>query len=162
MATMLDALGAPALPRSNGRGLLRLLASPSERAGWDDEAFSEYCTDEGWYCRMIRRGDWKLSYYHGHEPQLFNLRDDPGEQGDRARDRGCWPVRDDLVARVLDGWDPERIAAIMAAKRTDNHILDAWVRQTQPVDQYRWDMRSDMNKFDEGDRRVESDHRREP
>ena len=52
---------------------------------WDDVAFSEYCSDEfcpegGCYQRMVRRGDWKLIYYHGQPPQLFNLRDDPAEE----------------------------------------------------------------------------------
>lgn len=148
MATMLDALGAPPLPRSNGRSMLGLLTSAGQ-ASWDDEAFSEYCTDDGWYCRMVRRGDWKLCHYHGHEPQLFNVRDDPGEQVDRARDPSCRPIRDELTARVLDGWDPERIAAAMAKKREDNRILHAWARRTQPVDQYRWAMTPEMNYLDD-------------
>ena len=61
-ATMLDALGAPALPNSRGRSVLPLLRE--EGTEWEDIAFSEYCTDDGCYHRMIRSGDWKLNYYH--------------------------------------------------------------------------------------------------
>ena len=56
---------------------------------WDDLAFSEYCDDlfgppGGCYQRMVRRGDWKLIYYHGEPSQLFNLAEDPDETHDRA------------------------------------------------------------------------------
>ncbi len=30
--------------------------------------------------RMLRSGRWKLIYYHGYEPQLFDLEEDPAEQ----------------------------------------------------------------------------------
>ena len=50
---MLDALGAPPLPRSRGRSLLPLIGAPggsgrpSDRAAvdWEDVAFVEHCTD---------------------------------------------------------------------------------------------------------------------
>ena len=76
-ATMIDALDAPALPNSRGRSVLPLLRE--EGAEWEDIAFSEYCTDESCYHRMIRSGDWKLNYYHGQPSQLFNLKEDPAE-----------------------------------------------------------------------------------
>ncbi len=50
---------------------------------------------------MIRAGDWKLVYYHGQPPQLFNLAEDPGELIDRADDTDCQAVRTELTARVL-------------------------------------------------------------
>ena len=84
-ATVLDGLDAPALPGSPGRSVLPLL----DGASWDDEAFSEYCSDEAWappdgcYQRMIRRDQWKLACYHGPgtavDLQLFNLKEDPDE-----------------------------------------------------------------------------------
>ena len=43
-ATMLDALGCPALPNSRGRSLLPVLKDP-DHAAWDDVAFSELCYD---------------------------------------------------------------------------------------------------------------------
>jgi len=151
MATMLEALGAPPLPLGIGRGLLPLLTQPGARASWDDLAFSEYCTDEGSYHRMVRRGPWKLNYYHGQEPQLFQLQDDPAELHDLAQDPALGELRRELTALVLTDWDPERIAAVMALKREEGRLLTDWARQMRPADQYRWDLRPDMNWLDERD-----------
>ena len=145
-ATMLDALGAPALPNSRGRSLLPLLLSAD--APWDDTTFSEYCTDEGCFHRMIRSGDWKLNYYHGQEPQLFNLAEDPDELLDRAQDPACRQVRERLTHAVLEGWDPEAISRKMRMKLADIKILEAWARNTQPEDQYHWALLPEMDYLD--------------
>ena len=144
-ATMLDALGAPPLPDSRGRSLMSLMQDPD--AGWEDIAFSEYCND-GRLTRMVRRGPWKLNYYHGYEPQLFHLDQDPQEMNDLAHDPGCQSVREELTALVLGGWDPERIAQEMAARDADLEILTAWARRTDPVERYRWDLRPEMDYLD--------------
>ena len=157
-ATLLDALGAPPLPNSPGRSVLGLISDVRATPEWEDVAFSEYCADEyvpaaidngRTYQRMIRLGDWKLIYYHGMAPQLFNLAEDPGEQTDRAADPGCRAIGDELTARILAEWNPELVAAKMAALRTDNRVLRAWAQQTNPPDQYRWDLRPEMNYLDE-------------
>ena len=145
-ATMLDALDAPALPNSRGRSVLPLLRE--EKVEWEDIAFSEYCTDDGCYHRMIRNGDWKLNYYHGQPPQLFNLREDPAELHDRAGDVACRAVQETLTQQVLDGWDAEDIAAKMETKRAGAKILAGWGRQTQPADQYRWNLLPEMDYLD--------------
>jgi len=59
----------------------------------------------GW--RTIRRGDWKLTYVPGYEPELFNLTEDPDEWCNRAADPACAAARADLEARVLDNWAPD-------------------------------------------------------
>ena len=154
-ATMLEALGAPSLPNARGRNVLGLLRHDDTE--WEDIAFSEYCTYEG--CpdnigiqsnlhRMIRRDEWKLNYYHGQEPQLFNLADDPDELLDRAQDKSCRKIRERLTAEVLDGWDPEAIAEKMAQKRTDLEIIRAWAEHTKPKDQFRWERRPEMDYLD--------------
>ena len=143
---MIDALDAPALPNSRGRSVLPLLQD--EGAEWEDIAFSEYCTDEGCYHRMLRSGDWKLNYYHGQPPQLFNLKEDPVELHDRAGDSKCQEVLERLTQQVLEGWAPESIAAKMKAKRADAKILADWGRQTQPAEQYRWNLLPEMDYLD--------------
>ncbi len=152
-ATILDALGAPALPHSHGRSLLGL-ASADPPTEWEDLAFCEYCSDEyapegGCYQRMIRRGDWKLIYYHGQPSQLFNLAADPHELNDLAHDPAYAQVREDLTAQVLVGWDPEAIKAKMAARKKDNAILREWACRTDPPEQYRWDLKPEMNYLEE-------------
>lgn len=148
-ATILDALGAPPLPASHGRSLLGLMRG--ESVVWQDRAFSEYCTDEGCTHRMVREGDWKLNYYHGQEPQLFNLREDPEELHDRAQDPACRRVRAELTAFVLDGWDPDVVAARVQQKRADVELLTAWAHHTRPMETYRWPLRPEMDYLDEPD-----------
>ena len=168
-ATVLDAIGAPELPRSRGRSFLGLLRESG--TPWDDVAFSEYCTDStsealagglrstlpdagrnGWQHRMVRRGDWKLVYYRGMEPQLFNLKEDPGEMHDLAADPGYRTVRNDLVFEVLEGWDPEAVALEMAAAQSDLQIMKSWAQNVQPPDTHRWGLRPEMSYLDpEGD-----------
>lgn len=145
-ATMLEALGAPPLPNARGRSVLELLRHGDTE--WEDLAFSEYCTYEDCLHRMIRRDEWKLNYYHGQEPQLFNLAEDPDELQDRAQDPNCQEIRERLTAEVLDGWDPEAVAEKMAEKRADLEIIRSWAEHTKPNDQFRWDRRPEMDYLD--------------
>ncbi len=145
-ATMLDALEAPPLPNSHGRSVLPLCRD--EKSDWDDVAYSEYCTDDGCYHRMIRRDEWKLNYYHGQPSQLFNLREDPDELHDSSKDPNCKGILTELTQRVLLEWNPELIAEQMAAKREDTRIIGRWTRNTQPEDQYRWKLLPEMDYLD--------------
>ncbi len=158
-ATMLDALNCPPLPHSRGRSLLNLLRHP-DATEWEDVAFSEFCLDSAGgggpagssgalRQRMVRRGPWKLNYYYGHPCQLFNLEEDPRETHDRAADPAYKEIVDQLTGEVLDGWDPNYIAARMEAKRRDNQILSQWANKVQPPDQYRWTLLPEMDYLDE-------------
>lgn len=165
-ATMLDALDAPALPNADGQSFLGLVSELRNTPNWHDTAFSEYCADQYTpgspqypeespelpaicFHRMVRQNidgvAWKLIYYHGDDPQLFNLTDDPAEVNDLAQDKAYQTVREQLVSRVLDGWNPDEIDVTMAAKRSDNQILSAWARNTSPAESHRWDLRPEMN-----------------
>ena len=154
---MLDALGCPALPNSRGRSVLPLLAAKKRRVGRTSLS-SEFCQDaagaggpfpaEGIFQRMIRRGPWKLNYYHGQPCQLFDLQADPRECCDLAADPAHQETLAALKAEVLDGWDPEWIAARMAALRADRPILAAWGRTVQPPDQCRWKLDPAMDYLD--------------
>ena len=145
-ATMLEALGAPPLPNARGRSVLNLVRDSDTE--WENLAFSEYCTYEDCLHRMIRQDEWKLNYYHGQEPQLFNLAEDPDELSDRAQDADCREIREQLTAKVLEGWDPEAVAEKMAQKRADIEIIRAWAEHTKPKDQFRWDRRPEMDYLD--------------
>ena len=145
-ATLLAALGAPELPNSHGRNLMPLL---QDREGaWEDIAFSEYCTNEGAQQRMVRREEWKMVYYHGQEPQLFNLAEDPYEMDNRAGDPGCRRLREELRREILRGWNPDDILHKMRAMRDDTRLLIEWASKTRPADQYRWTLLPEMDYLD--------------
>lgn len=156
-ATLLDAMGCPALPHSHGRSLLPLLQG-QPGAVWDDVAISEFCLDaagsggpfpeEGVFQRMIRRGPWKLNYYHGQPCQLFNLEEDPRETRDLAADPNHGAVRARLLQEVLEGWNPEWIRGRLAAMRQDRNVLAGWARHVRPADRFRWDLRPEMDYLD--------------
>jgi hypothetical protein len=153
-ATMLDALDAPALPGAQGRSFLAVARSPS--APWLDETVSEYCTDESpaWtggmavQTRMLRQGRWKLNYYHGYDPQLFDLEADPAEQDDLGTSRAHATVRQGMLHRLLADWDPEAVRRRMRARRLDKDLLGAWARHVQPESHHLWTVRPEQNRLD--------------
>ena len=142
-ATMIDALSGPPLPTSRGRSLLPLLRDSTSE--WEDVAFSEYCTEDGCLHRMIRSGSWKLCYYHGQPSQLFNMVEDPREMTDRIDDPACSDIAAELTARVLDGWDPDRVWEKMQTKTEECGLLARWGRNVKPKDTHRWNLRPEMD-----------------
>jgi len=154
-ATILEACKAPSLPDSDGRSFLEVAHDPSRP--WLNETYSEYCTDgmAPWtgptpvQQRMIRSGKWKLNYYHGYEPQLFDIEADPQETNDLADDLTYRDIRDGLTAKILTDWDPETIIADMAAKRESKELLKSWSRSVLPRDHHRWQLLEKDNWLDE-------------
>ena len=167
-ATMLEAAGAPAMPRSHGRSLLELLKDP-ENTPWEDVAFSEYCMNDetsgratspnlggrdvharpgGVQNRMVRSGAWKLNYYHGHEPQLFNLEEDPGETRDLSGDPAFAGTKSELLDRILDGWDPEWVKSRMRILKDEQIVMEDWAANTDPDDVLRWNLLPQMDFLD--------------
>jgi choline-sulfatase len=57
-------------------------------------------------------------------------------------------VRERLLARVLDGWDPDVVAARIRARRLDKDILDGWARHVRPRDEFRWTLKPEHNRLD--------------
>lgn len=153
-ATMVGAMGGQALPFGHGRDLLPVARDGA--AAWNDEVYCEHCTDAvpAWtggrptQQRMIRRGASKLIYTHGHAPQLFDLANDPHERVDLAADPRHAALRDQLLERVLAGWDPAAIARRIAERRRDKDVLDAWARQVKPPDEFRWELLPEHNRLE--------------
>ena len=154
-ATILDALGAQPLPHAQGTSLLGVARDAT--TPWIDETFSEYCTDAipAWTGgmavrqRMIRSGSWKLVYYHGYRPQLFDLADDPRELTDLAEAPAHRAVREQLTAKLLAEWDPDAIEARMKARRRDKDVIGDWARAVLPADQHRWKLTPEQNRIDD-------------
>ena len=153
-ATMLEALGASPLPGAQGRSFLDVARRAA--APWLDETVSEYCTDASpdWtggmavQTRMLRSGRWKLNYYHGYEPQLFDLAGDPAEQTDLAASPAHATIRQALLERLLADWDPEAVRRRMRARRLDKDVLGAWARHVRPESQHIWALRPEQNRLE--------------
>ena len=95
--------------------------------------------------RMIRAGSWKLSYYHGYRPQLFDLASDPHELVDLATDDRYAAIRDGLVARVFADWDPLDVDRRMRRRAAQKALLGAWARATHPQSSHLWRLTPDQN-----------------
>jgi len=85
--TLMDMASLPAPKGLDGRSLMPLLRGESD-PGRPDWVLSQYhgdYSDTGSF--MLRQGDWKYIAWAGYEPQLFNLKDDPWEISNCARQR---------------------------------------------------------------------------
>ncbi len=117
LPTILDLAGvaAPAGP-IDGRSLVPLLEGSRLDRGPLFWHYPHYGNQGGAPCAAVRDGDWKLiAWYEGGPPELYNLRDDPGERADLAASN---PVIRDELARRLDAWR-ESVGARMPTKRED-------------------------------------------
>ncbi len=152
--TMIDALGGETLPGADGRSFWPRMTGSGQ--DWDDTVTCEYCTDAvpAWTGgravrhRMVRQGRWKLHVYPGERPLLFDLDADPQESRDLAGEAGHAGTLARLMARALDGWDPEAIAETMRVRRERKDVLAAWARRTEPPSAYLWPLRPEMNRLD--------------
>ncbi len=150
-ATLVDAAGHDPLPGADGRSLLDIARNPD--AAWRNETFSEYCTDglKAWtggkklLTRMVRNERYKLNYFHGDRHQLFDMLEDPDETTNLYGAPRLADVQEAMMARVLDGWDPQRIAETIDRGIERKRVLEAWARRTEPPETFRWMTRADQN-----------------
>jgi len=130
--TLLEMAGAELLPQVAGRSLVGFLGEGETPAGWPDCALAENVVTSGRERpgRMVRQGKWKLNLYHGYDqPQLFDLEGDPEEFRDRAGDPACAGIREELLARVREGWDGDAVEGTLARRDETRPLLRQWARQ---------------------------------
>ena len=53
-----------------------------------------------------------------------------------------------MMDRVLDGWDPDHIAARMRILKSEQELMEAWAKNVDPPDVLRWDLRPEMDYLD--------------
>ncbi|MCC2685768.1 MAG: sulfatase [Paenibacillaceae bacterium] len=119
--TIMEITGLVAEPDRPGHSWLPLIQAGSRAAmgeGTDrpDWAFSEYHGNffkQDWY--MLRRGDYKYTYYVNDRPSLYNLADDPREMNDLAGDPKYAEVLKEFESLLRGITDPEAVS--LQAKR---------------------------------------------
>jgi choline-sulfatase len=129
--TLLNLTAAPDLPVMDGEDLAPLLA------GREDEEWAmrpvlaemELMLLGRPACRMVRRDRFKYVYYHNERSQLFDVKADPEERHDLARDPEYAEVCKDLEALALDGWDPEEITRDYERCMADLRYVTEWGRE---------------------------------
>jgi choline-sulfatase len=105
-ATLLDACGLPDPGGLDEPSFLRLLGDPGAR--WDRPVFAEFALGTKQARSMIRRGDWKYNHWINDLPELYNLRDDPGETRNLALEQAHKAKADELRAELFAWHKPIR------------------------------------------------------
>ncbi|MHC4916939.1 MAG: sulfatase-like hydrolase/transferase [Planctomycetota bacterium] len=139
--TFCEAAGAEPMRAADGRSLWGTLRG-DHAADWPDETFSELVdvrTGESDHpclpSRMVRSGRWKLWTHEdadGLPPVLFDLEADAAEMSDLGSDPAHAEVRESLLARVRDGWDPELARSETLRLCRDAAALAEWGRAVRP------------------------------
>jgi len=92
----------------DGNSLLPLLTQIN--APWQGKAFSECYADYSTGPKaMLRRGDYKFICYFEEEPELFNLKNDPGEFNNLAKDPLYSQVVSTMQKELLSFWHPDKL-----------------------------------------------------
>jgi hypothetical protein len=84
---------------------------------------------------MIRSGPWKLWVYGDDEnlpPALFNLEDDPDEKNDLTCDPQYDDIRNKLLEKVYDGWNPEEVIEKSKLQWDYFDLLTKWGKAVDP------------------------------
>ena len=138
--TMADVAGISFPGAPDGRSL-RSWLEDRDVPDWVDETFSEMA-DTGLPAhvrpspsRMIRSGRWKLQWHADADelpPVLFDLESDPGETRDLTDDPGFKDVRERLMRRLSDGWDPQYVRDESIRRIDDARTIGNWGRAVHP------------------------------
>ncbi len=128
--TLVELGGAAPLPLNDGASLLPVLRDPCGDQAVKMGARDIFVELELWKdppIRMIRRGRYKLSYFHqSDDPILFDVEIDPLEQRNLAVDPQYKALCDELVAALLADWNPEEIHQRQLQRMDDMLYLAEW------------------------------------
>jgi choline-sulfatase len=121
------------LPAADGQSLWKTLQGRPD-AGRAEETFSEHLGGiDGVPSRMVRRGPWKLYKYHDSTPPvMYNLEQDPEEMIDLGTDPRHEGLRNELLKRLYDGWDPDEVLLGAAVLERDLRLVTRWGQAVQP------------------------------
>lgn len=131
--TLLDMAGGNPMQGIHGHSLWPLLTG-RDTGDHPNETFSEHLGQEGIPSCMIRTGPWKCYTYHDNTaPVLYNLEDDPDEMHNLGSDPNYEPIRNRLISRIFEHWDPEYVLRESAHIDRDIGLITRWGQAIQPT-----------------------------
>jgi choline-sulfatase len=101
-ATLTDLAGVKQVRPNDGKSFARSVENPSAAQDYGP-VFAEYGLGSRQPKAMVRRGEWKLSYWLNDIPELYNLHSDPQELQNLAFDPAHKAKLDELE-KVLFDW----------------------------------------------------------
>src|SRR5215831_17650756 len=105
----------------DGRSLRPLVSGVQADFG---AVISEYTGEGGCSpCRMIRKGNFKLIYTHGHPDLLYDLRKDPLELKNLARKPEYADTVASLRAELLRNWNPATIHEKVLQSQRERRLI---------------------------------------
>ena len=131
--TLLDIADKNPMPDIHGHSLWSLLTG---RGAGDhpNETYSEHLGQEGIPSCMIRTGPWKCYTYHDNTaPVLYNLEDDPDEMRDLGSNPNYEHIRNRLLSRIFEHWDPDYVLRESADIDRDIRLITRWGQTIQPT-----------------------------
>lgn len=121
--TILHGVGLDATPEMTDRPGRSLLDLAQEPTCHDRVIFSEYhAAGSNSAAFMLRKGRYKLLHYVRHEPELFDLENDPQELVNLATDPRHADVRDELEQALRSICDPEKMDTL--AKQDQQALIE--------------------------------------
>ncbi len=129
--TLVDLAGIDPIPGASGRSFRCLLEGSNGK--WDNTVFAEYAErGSGAVSRMVRSDSWKFNYYHGLQPELFNLEEDPGETTNLSGRQELRSIEQRLRELVLRDWSPDPISEYMERRNRELSLIGNWVNAAGP------------------------------
>jgi choline-sulfatase len=124
----------------DGQSLLPVIRD--EEAYLEREVISE-SHGEGVMCPtfMIRRGDYKLTYIHNHERQLFHLPSDPSELHNLAGSAEYSEIESSLLSRLMERFDSDKIEKDFFESLKKRRLI----QKALGVNQTHWDFQPTFN-----------------
>lgn len=128
----------------DGQSLSGLISG--DNTDWPETVIADYlaigpCVP----CRMIREGRYKLHYFHGSDPLLFDMESDPDELINLADDGAFTDIRNRLEARLMKNYNPDELdCRVRDSQRRRFLIADAtkrramWDYVARPGDEIRY------------------------
>jgi choline-sulfatase len=133
-ATMIDLAGAvhPNAPETDAVSLMRYLDDDK----LERDVYVEY-HGEGvmWPCFMLRQGDYKYTYIHQHETQLFNVITDPDERKNLSGLTEYAELETKMRTTLLARFSPEQVLDYLEISRKRRAI----VREANKARGISWD-----------------------